>query len=112
MISISEFRLMINTRSRGGGAGLFASTVEYLSGRNASSFTGSRFALSLFFRVPVNVNGGVYVDDTGVPQSSPTSNVSSVEKWMGTVFSSRPSRPSFSFTDSVPMPHLPAPPPS
>ena len=34
----------------------------------------------------MNVNGGVYVDDTGVSQSSPTSNVSSVEKWIGDRF--------------------------
>ena len=34
----------------------------------------------------------------------PTSNVSSVEKWMGTVFSSRPSATVFSFTDNVPVP--------
>jgi hypothetical protein len=33
-----------------------------------------------FFSVPVNVNGGAYVSDIGVPQSSPTSKVSSVEE--------------------------------
>jgi hypothetical protein len=36
--------------------------------------------------------------------------VSSVEKWMGTVFLSRPSATVFAFTDSVPVPPLPGPP--
>jgi hypothetical protein len=90
---------------------MFAAGI-YLSGWNASVVYWFSVCTVTFFRVPVNVNGGVYVDDTGVPQSSPTSNVSSVEKWMGTVFSSRPSATVFSFTDSVPLPPLPAPPPS
>jgi hypothetical protein len=62
-----------------------------LIGRNASVVYWFSVCTVTFFRLPVNVNGGVYVDDTGVPQSSLTSNVSSVEKWMGTVLSSRPS---------------------
>jgi hypothetical protein len=90
---------------------MFAAGI-YLSGWNASVVYWFSVCTVTLFRVPVNVNGGVYVDDTGVPQSSPTSNVSSVEKWMGTVFSSRPSATVFSFTDSVPLPPLPAPPPS
>ena len=43
----------------------------YLNGRNASVVYWLSVCTVTFFRVPVNVNGGVYVDDTGVPQSSP-----------------------------------------
>jgi hypothetical protein len=63
-------------------------------------------------QVPVNLNGGLQAGDTGVPQSSPTSKVSSVEKQTGTVFSIRPSAAFLPLTDSVPVPPLPGPPPS
>ena len=43
-----------------------------------------------------------------MPQSAPTSKVSSVEKTTGTVLSMRPSASCLSLTDSVPVPPLPA----
>jgi hypothetical protein len=49
---------------------MFAAGI-YLNGRNASVVYWFSVCTVTFFRVPVNVNGGVYVDDTGVPQSSP-----------------------------------------
>ena len=60
----------------------------------------------------MNVNGGVYVDDTGVSQSSPTSNVSSVEKWIGDRFLEPALGDRLFVHRSVPVPPLPAPPPS
>ena len=45
----------------------FCSTVEYLNVRNASVVYRFPVCTLTFFRMPANVNGGVYADDTGVP---------------------------------------------
>ena len=49
---------------------------------------------------------------TGVWLSMPTSAVSSAEKMLGCVFSTRPSATALPFTSSVALPPLPTPPPS
>ncbi|MEU4294937.1 hypothetical protein AB0E63_42510 [Kribbella sp. NPDC026596] len=48
----------------------------------------------------------------GVPQSSPASKVSSVEKYSGTVLSIRPLPTASPSGRSVPLPPFPGPPPS
>ena len=95
-----------------GAGGPQMSTQEAESAGRVGGMLDGPVSIVIVFSMPVNLNGQRYDADTGVPQSSPTSKVSSIANKNGTVFGIRPSATFLPLTDNVPVPPFPLPPPS